>query len=63
MDARLPDAFLKSVVELLPTQGPPGPQGGRPEIEHAVAVRVIWFVLTVGCRRKWTVPEKLPARG
>ena len=57
MDARLPDAFLKSVVELLPAQEPPGPLGGRPEIEHAVAVRVIWFVLTVGCRWKDVPPE------
>ena len=57
MDARLPDAFLKSVVELLPAQAPPGPQGGRPEIPHHVVVRVIWFVLTVGCRWKDVPPE------
>ena len=37
MDARLPDAFLKSVVELLPTQGPPGPQGGRPELDAVLS--------------------------
>lgn len=57
MDARLPDAFLKSVVELLPAQAPPGLQGGRPEIPHHVVVRVIWFVLTVGCRWKDVPPE------
>ena len=57
MDARLPDAFLKSVVELLPRQVPPGPQGGRPLIDHATALKVIWFVLTVGCRWKVVPPE------
>ncbi len=57
MDARLPDAPLKSVVDLLPTQVPPGPQGGRPPIDHATVLNVIWFVLTVGCRRKDVPPE------
>jgi transposase len=57
MDACLPDAFLKCVVELLPVQAPPGPQGGRPQIPHHVVVRVIWFVLTVGCRWKDVPPE------
>jgi len=57
MDARLPDAFLKSVVGLLPVQAPPGPKGGRKPIEHAVVLKVIWFVLTVGCRWKDVPPE------
>jgi len=52
MDARLPDAFCESVVSLLATQEPPGRQGGRPAIPHAVVLKVIWFVLTVGCRWK-----------
>jgi transposase len=62
MDARLPDAFLKSVVELLPAQAPRGPQGGRPPIEPAIVLRVIWFVLTVGCRWK-DVPRELGCSG
>ena len=49
MVARLPDAFLKSVVGFLPVQSQPGPNGGRKSIEHAVVLRVIWFVLTVAC--------------
>ena len=57
MDARLPDAFLKCVVGLLPAQGPPRPQGGRKPIEHAIVLKVIWFVLTVGCRWKDVPPE------
>lgn len=57
MDARLPDEFLKSVVELLPVQAAPGPRGGRRPIAHAVVLQVIWFVLTVGCRWKDIPPE------
>ena len=57
MDARLPDAFLKSVVDLLPAQAPPGPQGGRPPVAHATVLKVIWFVLRVGCRWKDVRPE------
>lgn len=52
MDARLPDAFCESVVSLLPMQELPGRQGGRPAIPHVVVLKVIWFVLTVGCRWK-----------
>lgn len=59
MDARLPNAFLKSVVEFLPAQAP---LGSRPEIKHAVAVRVIWFVLTVSCRWK-DVPREMGCSG
>lgn len=62
MDARLPDAFLEYVVQLLPPQVSPGCQGGRPPIEHAVALRVIWFVLTVGCRWR-DVPKELGCSG
>lgn len=62
MDARLPDAFLKSVVELLPAQVLPGPQGDRPQTRHDVVMRVIWFVLTVGCRRK-DVPREMGCSG
>ena len=62
MDARLPDAFCESVVSLLPTQEPPGRRGGRPAIPHAVVLKVIWFVLTVGCRWK-DIPRELGCCG
>lgn len=62
MDARLPDEFLKSVVDVLPQQAPPGPLGGRRAIPHEVVLRVIWFVLTVGCRWK-DVPSELGCSG
>ncbi len=52
MEARFPDAFQMSVVEWLPVQAPPGPQGGRHPMGHAMVLKVIWFVLTVGCRCK-----------
>ena len=58
MDARLPDAFLNYVVSFLPPQAAPGPQGGRRPIDHATVVKVIWFVLTVGCRWK-DVPREI----
>ncbi|TWT42782.1 hypothetical protein KOR42_46370 [Thalassoglobus neptunius] len=49
MDARLPDDFYKHVKDLLPAQPTPGPQGGRPPTDHFTVLKVIWFVLTVGC--------------
>ena len=52
MDARLPDAFLNYVVSFLPLQARPGPQGGRKPIDHSTVVKVIWFVMAVGCRWK-----------
>lgn len=62
MDARLPDAFLKSVVDLLPAQAPSGPQGGRPPIDHATVLKMIGFLLTVACRWK-DVPRELGCSG
>ncbi len=62
MDARLPDAFCESVVAFLPTQEPLGRQGGRPAVPHAVVLKVIWFVLTVGCRWK-DVPREFGCCG
>lgn len=62
MDARLPDALCQSVVAILPPQAPPGERGGRPPIEHAVVLKVMWFVLTAGCRWK-DVPAELECCG
>jgi transposase len=62
MDARLPDAFLEYVVQVLPPQATPGSQGGRPAIQHAVVLKAIWFVLTVGCRWR-DVPKELGCSG
>lgn len=62
MDAHLPDAICQSVVSLLPVQSPPGPLGGRPPVPHAVVLKVIWFVLTVGCRWR-DIPKSMGCCG
>jgi transposase len=59
---QLPDDFYDTVAHHLPPEEPVGPQGGRPRIRHRVAIRVIWFVLTSGCR--WEdVPLELGCSG
>lgn len=62
MDARLPNAFLNDVVSFFPPQVPPGPQGGRKPIDHSTVIKVIWFVMTVGCRWK-DVPIEMGCSG
>ncbi len=57
MDARWPDAMYDFVKDLLPPQAAPGPQGGRRPIDHFTVLKVIWFVMTVGCRWKDVVSE------
>lgn len=52
MDARMPEEFYESVVEFLPEQKEPGPQGGRRPTRHHTVLKVIWFVLVTGCRWK-----------
>jgi transposase len=60
--ATLPDEFYDTVAHHLPPEQPVGPRGGRPRIIHRVALRVIWFVLTTGCR--WEdVPRELGCSG
>jgi transposase len=62
MEARMPDEFLNEVTPLLPPERTPGPKGGRPPVEHAVVLKVIWFVLVTGCR--WEdVPLELGCSG
>lgn len=53
----LPDAFLKSDVDLLPLQVPPRLYGVSLPTEQLNELRVIWFVLAMGCRRKRAPPE------
>jgi len=56
-DARLPDGFYDLVCHHLPPEQPVGPKGGRPPVGHRVALKVIWFVLTTGCRWADVPPE------
>jgi transposase len=65
MDAHLPDAINQSVVNMLPEQSPPGSlcrlkskAEGKPLIPHAIVLKVIWFVLTVGCRWR-NIPREM----
>ena len=60
--ASMPDEFFDLVAHHLPPERPVGPKGGRPRVGHRVAVRVIWYVLSTGCR--WAdVPEEMGCSG
>jgi transposase len=61
--AHMPDAFYDLVAHHLPPEPPRvGPRGGRPWVEHRVAMRVIWFVLATGSR--WEdIPHELGCSG
>lgn len=62
MDARMPEEFYELVVESLPEEREPGPRGGRRRVRHHTVLKVIWFVLTTGCRWK-DVPLELGCCG
>jgi transposase len=55
--ARMPDAFFDLAAHHLPPEQPVGPAGGRPPIKHRRIVKVLWFVLTTGCRWEDVPPE------
>jgi transposase len=46
----MPAEFLEVARPLLPEDKPVGASGGRPRVGNAVALRVIWYVLTTGIR-------------
>ena len=55
--AQMPQEFLDAIAHHLPPEPPVGPKGGRPRVGHAAVVRVLWFVLTTGCRWEDVPPE------
>lgn len=60
--SQMPEEFFEELQPWLPPEKPVGPQGGRPRIAHVVVMRVIWFVLSSGCR--WEdVPLELGCSG
>jgi len=61
-DARMPERFYELVRPLLPEEKQPGPDGGRPPIDHYSVLKVIWFVLATGCRWK-DVPKEMGCCG
>ena len=61
-DCRLPVEFYAELEAHLPPEKVVNARGGRPMIAHKVVRRVIWFVLTTGCR--WQdVPQELGCSG
>lgn len=51
-DARMPEEFYEAAYSMLPAEKEVGPLGGRPTIPHRNVLKVIWYVLVVGCRWK-----------
>jgi transposase len=60
--AQMPVEFMDVLEPHLPPEQPVGPRGGRPAISHMVVMRVIWYVLSTGCR--WEdVPNEMGCSG
>lgn len=53
----MPKEFFDVLDPLLPPDKPMGATGGRPRILNAVALRVIWYVLTSGIRWQDVLPQ------
>lgn len=62
-DCRMPEEFYDEVAAYhLPPEEPVGPQGGRPRTKNRTVLRVIWYVLSTGCR--WSdVPPGMGCSG
>src|SRR5271170_5155871 len=61
-NAHLPECFMEELEAHLPPEQPVGPRGGRPAIGHGAVMKVLWFVLSTGCR--WEdVPAELGCSG
>lgn len=56
-DCRMPEEFLSIAEHHLPPDEPVGPRGGRPPIAAAVVLKVLWYVLSTGCRWRDVPPE------
>lgn len=49
-DTRMPNAFFDIVSHPLPPDEQVGPLGGPPAVPNQVILKVLWCVLTTGCR-------------
>lgn len=49
-ESRMPKQFFEVVAHHLPPDEPVGPKGGRPPVSNYVVLKVLWYVLTTGCR-------------
>lgn len=61
-DSRMPDQFYDIVAPHLPPEELPDRRGGRPRASHRVVLKVIWYVLTTGCRWR-DVPLEMGCSG
>jgi transposase len=50
MDAEMPEEVYMQAKNILPPDGPPGPQGGRPRVPNRTVLAVPWYVLVAGVR-------------
>ncbi|MCL6502125.1 MAG: IS5 family transposase [Pirellulales bacterium] len=62
MDAEMPEEFYLQATNILPPDGPPGPQGGRPRVPNRTVLAVLWYVLVAGVRWK-DVPRAFGGSG
>jgi transposase len=62
MDAEMPEEFYMQARNILPPDGPPGPQGGRPRVPNRTVLAVLWYVLIAGVRWK-DVPRAFGGSG
>ncbi|MBA3313362.1 MAG: transposase [Planctomycetaceae bacterium] len=56
-ECRMPEEFYEVASRHLPPDEPVGRQGGRPRIKNRAVLKVIWYVLTTGCRWHDVPPE------
>lgn len=61
-DSRMPEEFYELASHHLPPDEPVSRQGGRPRAENYIVLKIIWYVLTTGCR--WCdVPPEMGCSG
>ena len=56
-DCRLPDQFADVAAHRLPPDRPVGVAGGRPRTPNRTVLKVLWYVLTTGCRWRDVPPD------
>lgn len=56
-ECRLPDQFADVAAHHLPPDRPVGAAGGRPRVPNRTVLKVLWYVLTTGCRWRDVPPD------
>jgi transposase len=52
MDAEMPEEFYMQAKNILPPDGAPDAQGGRPRVPNGTLLAVLWYVRVAGVRCK-----------